>query len=81
MHARRRLHRRLRGHSGTLSSFFVGGRGERLYWDLATGALAEPDEADFIIITQWRLGAIGIDGKFVQVAAYPDDYQPRAPMA
>jgi hypothetical protein len=58
-----------------LTSYYAGGRGERLHWDIQTGAHVEVGQSDFCFITEWQLGAKGTEGSFVELAAYPGDYR------
>lgn len=57
-----------------LTSYCTGGRGDRLYWDILTGAHVELGQSDFCFIAEWRLGVASADSSFVQLAAYPEDY-------
>jgi hypothetical protein len=65
------------GDEPVLSSFYTGGRGDRLHWNLVTGGYVDLGGRDFCIITAWSLGANSGEGTFVELAAYPRDYEPR----
>lgn len=62
------------GAQPSISSYYAGGRGDRMYWDLKTGQSVEPGQFEFVTIAKWKLGVMDTGGSFVQLAAYPDDY-------
>lgn len=64
------------GDQPAFSSFYPGGRGEPMYWNVLTGQRVEPGQFDFIFIAQWRLGVIAADGSFLPLADYPEAYRP-----
>jgi hypothetical protein len=56
-----------------LTSYFYGGEGERIYWNLINGRREDPG-AQFASIGQWKLGLTDVREQFVRLVAYPDDY-------
>ena len=56
-----------------LTSYYYGGAGERIYWNLSTG-LREDLGVRYASLSQWKLGLLDIRGRFVKLVGYPDDY-------
>ena len=57
-----------------ISSHYADGRGERMYWGVFTGKPVVPGAADFILLTEWTLGAKSADGALAPLISYPDDF-------
>jgi hypothetical protein len=62
------------GDQTALCSYYAGGAGERMYWNVRTGTKVEPGKEPFAFIAGWRLGVSAADGSFLKLAAYPTDY-------
>jgi hypothetical protein len=65
------------GSTLALSSLYVGGRGDLVYWDLASGELFSIDHHEFAFITEWSIGLANSSGSFCQLESYPDGYRSR----
>jgi len=63
------------GKQPVMTSYYTGGRGNLLHWDVLTGELIDPGESPYCVIAAWRMGAIARDGSFIQLARYPTDYE------
>ena len=58
-----------------IGSYYVGGGGYPMYWDLKTGTHIELDQKDFLLIFKWQLGLVDqISGAFGRMLSYPGDY-------
>jgi hypothetical protein len=63
------------GDKPAITSYYNGGRGDTVYWDLLTGSPVEPGQDDFILLTNWTLGAMTADQSFLPLLSYPKDYR------
>jgi hypothetical protein len=59
-----------------LSSLYVGGRGDLMYWNVSTGKQISIEYQEFIFVTQWSMGLPDTSGLFFPLLKFPDDFVP-----